>query len=160
MNIFVSDTDPVLAAQALDDKRVVKMVLETAQIISAIAHRYGAEGQWYKLTHAKHPCTLWAGDRDSNLIWLAEHGEALSAEYTKRFFKTHASSAVIQRGYRLAPALPVGPCSPFANCTPYKDMPVVQAYRTYLNDKWRADKRQPQWTVTGPPQWSTHQPNT
>lgn len=158
MNIFVSDTDPVLAAQALDDKRVVKMVLETAQIISAVAHRYGVDDSWYKLTHANHPCTLWAGDRDSNLIWLVEHGEALSAEYTKRFSKTHASSAVIQRGYGLAATLPVGANTPFANCTPHKDMPVVQAYRTYLDDKWKADKRQPKWTVTGPPQWSNYQP--
>lgn len=160
MNIFVSDTDPTLAAQALDDKRVVKMVLETAQIISAVAHRYGIDDAWYKLTHVNHPCTLWAGDSDLNLIWLLEHGKALSAEYTKRFSKTHASSAVIQLGYKLVPVVPVKPSSPFANCTPYKDMPIVQAYRTYLDDKWKADKRQPQWTVTGPPQWSTYQPKT
>jgi hypothetical protein len=160
MNIFVSDEDPALAAQNLDDRRVIRMVLETAQIVSAVAHRYGVDDSWYKLTHANHPCTLWAGNTNLNLIWLLLHGEALAKEYGKRFSKVHASSAVIWRGHRLAPLLPKGPISPFVNCTPYKDMPVVQAYRTYLDDKWKADKRQPKWTSAGPPTWSTYQPIT
>ena len=37
MNIFILDRDPVLAAQYQCDKHVVKMVLETAQIMSTIA---------------------------------------------------------------------------------------------------------------------------
>jgi hypothetical protein len=34
MNIFVTSDCPKLSAQALDNKRVVKMVLETAQLLS------------------------------------------------------------------------------------------------------------------------------
>lgn len=34
MNIFVVDEDPAICAEYLDDKRVVKMVLETAQMLS------------------------------------------------------------------------------------------------------------------------------
>ena len=37
MNKFILDRDPVLAAQYQCDKHVVKMVLETAQIMSTIA---------------------------------------------------------------------------------------------------------------------------
>lgn len=153
MNIFVSDTDPAIAGENLDDKRVIKMTLETAQIISAVAHRYSVSGEWYKLTHANHPCTKWAGDTDSNFIWLLEHGASLAAEYTRRFNKQHKSWDVINRGYKIAAALPVAACTPFANCTPYKSTPCVTAYRQYLNEKWQTDRRPPKWTNSSPPSW-------
>jgi hypothetical protein len=38
MNIFVLDTDPILAAQAHCDTHVVKMILETAQLLSTAWH--------------------------------------------------------------------------------------------------------------------------
>ncbi len=172
MNIFVSDADPTIAAQNLDDKRLVKMVLETAQIISAVAHRYGVAGDWYKLTHRNHPCTLWAGDSAVNYEWLYDHGLALAAEYTHRFNKEHKSLAIIKRGEVLL-SLDYGlqvTGTPYANCTTYKDMPVIDAYRKYLGDKWDADNtkpkkpllslpwkkrkhRPPKWTNRNPPTW-------
>ena len=68
MNIFVVDIDPSKAAQSLCDKHVVKMVLETAQILSTIS------GGPYRPTHANHPCVLWAGATKRNYLWLVEHG--------------------------------------------------------------------------------------
>ena len=46
MNIFVTDPDPVASAQCLPDKHVVKMPLETCQMLSIVAsaqwgHGYG-----------------------------------------------------------------------------------------------------------------------
>ena len=38
MNIFYLDRDPVIAAQMMCDKHVVKMILESAQMLST-AHR-------------------------------------------------------------------------------------------------------------------------
>ena len=38
MNLFYVEKEPVAAAQALCDKHVVKMILETAQMLST-AHR-------------------------------------------------------------------------------------------------------------------------
>ena len=52
MNIFYLDPDPVAAAQMQCDKHVVKMALETAQILSTVL------GGPYKPTHAKHPSVL------------------------------------------------------------------------------------------------------
>lgn len=165
MNIFASDDDPKIAAKNLDDKRVVKMALETAQMISAVAHRYAIEGPWYKLTHANHPCTKWAGDCYENLMWLVDHGIALCSEYEHRFGKKHKSLPVICAGFKfahdLSTPLPQGSRQPFANCTPYKSTPSVTAYRQYLNDKWQADRRPAKWTNSSPPLWYvTHPPKT
>ena len=62
MNIFVTSNCPILSAQALDNKRVVKMVLETAQVLStAIFINSGITYDGiYKPTHLKHSCTIWA----------------------------------------------------------------------------------------------------
>ena len=47
MNIFVSDPDPVVSAQVLPDKHIVKMPLETCQMLAIVAsdkwgHGYGS----------------------------------------------------------------------------------------------------------------------
>ena len=52
MNIFVLDEDPVVAATMSCDKHVVKMILETAQMLSTVAHSHGHEAP-YRATHKK-----------------------------------------------------------------------------------------------------------
>ena len=49
MNIFVVEENPVDAARALCDKHVVKMVLESVQLLSTVAQARGHEGP-YKVT--------------------------------------------------------------------------------------------------------------
>ena len=86
MNIFVTDPDPVVSAQCLPDKHVVKMPLETCQMLSIVAsaswgHGYGhlpkkKTGTWYataKGAFRNHPCTIWAQE---NFRWLIKHGLA------------------------------------------------------------------------------------
>ena len=70
MNIFVLHRDPKIAAQMSCDKHVVKMILETAQMLSSAAR---AKGAWapYKQTHKKHPCTLWSGGSGAHRERLA-----------------------------------------------------------------------------------------
>lgn len=98
MNIFFLDRDPTIAAQMLHDKHVVKMVLETAQILSTVVHEYRANVEGiYKPTHRSHPCVVWAGESFSNFWWTYEHGVALAYEYEYRYGKTHASEDIIIR---------------------------------------------------------------
>lgn len=130
MNIFIVDQDPTIAAQSLCDKHVVKMVLETAQIMSTI------RGGPYKPTHANHPCVLWAAASKANYDWLAEHGLELCREYTRRYHREHKSQAVIiplanHCGY------PVVGMSPFVQCMPdeYRGDDPVAAYRRYYHSK-------------------------
>ena len=97
MNIFYLDRDPVIAAQMMCDKHVVKMILESAQMLST-AHRvldgdeYANKMGLYKLAHKNHPSTIWVRSSELNYRWLWEHYVALMDEYTYRYDKTHATS--------------------------------------------------------------------
>ena len=61
MNIFVISQNPDECAQALDDLRLNKMILETAQLLSTAIRFHGYTGNLaYKATHINHPCSIWA----------------------------------------------------------------------------------------------------
>jgi hypothetical protein len=96
MNIFYLDKDPVIAAQMHCDKHCVKMILESAQMLST-AHRVcdgdeiaDSKGM-YKMAHKNHPSTIWVRSSVKNYIWLWKHMTALMREYTHRYGKTHAT---------------------------------------------------------------------
>ena len=68
MNIFFLSKDPVEAARVQCDQHVVKMILETAQMLSTVAHQHkylGVTGI-YKPTHANHPMTKWVNTHKNN----------------------------------------------------------------------------------------------
>ena len=60
MNIFVPYPDSMKCAEALDDLRLNKMILETAQLLSTAARFHGYVGNVYGSTHINHPCSVWA----------------------------------------------------------------------------------------------------
>lgn len=142
MNIFILSENPLKAAQMQCDKHVVKMVLETAQILSTVA------GGPYKPTHKNHPCVLWAARNLTNFQWLVRHGIALCHEYSLRYGKRHKSQDVIES--IVPPDLPVG-ISEFVQCMPdqYKDSDPVVAYRKYYHSKsfaaWNKGRPAPFW---------------
>ena len=101
MNIFVTDTSPIQSARNLPDKHIVKMPLETCQMLSIIysdwyygvGKLYKSDGTPYRTAHGafrKHPCTIWAADNQYNLAWLIAHGIALCDEYKQRYGKIHS----------------------------------------------------------------------
>jgi hypothetical protein len=144
MNVFATSTCPVASAQALDDKRVIKMVLESAQLLSNAIHLSGGTGP-YKPTHIKHPCTKWVQASSANYMWLVAHFTALCREYTLRYDKIHACERLLPKFIDGRSLIPYGVLTPHPNCTPYKDMPVHTAYQLTLADKWDNDKQQPTW---------------
>lgn len=161
MNIFYVDRDPTLAAQALCDKHVVKMVLESAQIMCTVLHEKGLPAQ-YRATHKNHPCTIWAGKSEMHFSWLHTHAAALSEEYTFRYGKVHKSLAVIEDCVNaLQEAANIS--DPFAYVgfiQPPLAMPekyhivgdAVQSYRSYyILDKLRSIECK--WTKRKPPSW-------
>ena len=106
MNIFVTDRCPVQSARNLPDKHIVKMPLETCQMLSIIySDWYYGVGNLHKLdgtpyatargAFRNHPCTQWAAEDKYNLAWLIEHGLALCFEYTARYNKVHTCQDVI-----------------------------------------------------------------
>lgn len=131
MNLFFLDRDPERAARLHSDVHVVKMALETAQILCAALHRHGVAAP-YKATHRNHPSVLWAGDSLEHYLWARRLGLALCAEYTHRRGRRHACQDVIE-------SLPERPPLPKAGWTDppqampedYRDDDPVAAYRAY-----------------------------
>lgn len=86
MNIFVLDADPKIAAQFHCDKHVVKMILESAQILcTVINQKAGYQATPYKTTHKNHPCVVWAGESLENATYVYTLAYYLNQEFIKRF---------------------------------------------------------------------------
>lgn len=109
MNIFFLDQNPTIAAQCLVDRHVVKMLLESCQMLST-AHRVLDEKEdfseekelaLYKLTHVNHPSSKWCRETHSNYKWLRDHALALDDEYTHRYGKLHKCKYLL-RTYLMA----------------------------------------------------------
>jgi len=92
MNIFYLHEDPQKASEYQYDKHVVKMILESAQMLCTAHHHYGnGNNVPYKKAHYNHPSTVWARKSIPNYMWLYQHMMALGDEYTKRYGKVHMS---------------------------------------------------------------------
>jgi len=166
VNIFVLDSDPRKSARMVCDKHVVKMPLETVQMLVSALIRNGVPpedmprtkaGTPYKETHKHHPCTRWAGDTSKNFVWLWTHGLELCLEYSRRYDRVHRCYyALMELGDLLAQvplhAMPYGPLTPHPQAMPddcKRDDPV-DAYRSYYNK----DKSEiAEWSHSETPEW-------
>jgi hypothetical protein len=133
MNIFAVDQCPTAAAEALGDRHVVKMILETAQMMCAI---FPAGEASYKRTHYNHPCTIWSRECFANYEWLYHHGMALARTYTAIYEREHKSQAVISECWdRVSTRMFAADCpmTPFAQAMPeeFRGEDPVAAYRRY-----------------------------
>ena len=159
MNIFLSDPCPQICAKNLDDKRVVKMALETAQMLSSslIVQSHLVPGPsvdiGYGMTHAHHPCSVWTRKNRSNFSWLIEHGLHLCEEYSIRYGDTHASLEVIERAAKHRTMFNNDDPLVFSfNSSGYDTGDVFHDYKLCLVNKWKnLDKKKPNWGYTGRP---------
>ena len=153
MNIFVLHHNPIIAAQMQCDKHVVKMILETAQMLCTVAHQHGFDAP-YKATHKKHPCTLWTAQSKENWDWVINHGLGLCAEYTKRYGRIHKSQQHIEWCQTLSINFLHTGLTQFAQAMPveYKNPCAVTAYRAYYHGEkakfatWKTEA--PDWWIT------------
>lgn len=154
MNIFATYKSPIDSAKVLDDKRVIKMVLESAQMLSTAMHVLGVPGAPYRKTHENHPCAVWCRQNQCNYLWLLDHFLALCSEYSRRYHRVHKCQQYYEVFAKAGYYVPDGSPTPFPNCTKFKDIEDVhKAYRAALVDKWKNDKRPPKWTNSKPPIW-------
>ncbi len=103
MNIFVLDKDIEKCAEFHCDLHVVKMILESAQMLCTVCHENGVPAP-YKPTHRHHPCTIWAGESLANWRWLRDLALALNMEFRYRFDKdSDHKSAVVARELQSPP---------------------------------------------------------
>lgn len=158
MNIFVVSPDTWECAKALDDLRLNKMIIETAQLLSTAMWERGYKGEHgtiYKSTHVNHPCAVWARETEANYRWLLLYMSDLVEHRTERTGKDHKSYQIFNTLCYGPKLMPKGELTPFVNCSTYKDHGVFDAYKLTLIDKWAKDKRPPTWTNHVKPSWAT-----
>jgi|TARA_R110002153_G_scaffold44828_1_gene126468 hypothetical protein len=136
MNIFYLDKDPVKAAKLQYNKHVVKMILESAQMLCTAHHCIMGDDADvpYKIAHKNHPSTIWVRQSGENYSWLYYHMMALGEEYTKRYGKKHLSITKCEDKLAILPGgiLETG-LTKMPQCMPdeYKDECSIQAYWNY-----------------------------
>jgi len=138
MNIFAVESCPIAAAQSLCDAHVVKMILETGQMLSTVQSLYGeSDERLYKPTHKNHPCTIWARESKQNYEWLYLHFLGLADEYQYRYGKIHKSFQRLEEILSHVPNLSNNDLTSFAQAMPdeFKRTCSVEAYRVYYRFK-------------------------
>lgn len=181
MNIFVLDTDPIIAARYQCDKHVVKMVLESAQLLST-AHRVldgkvekrpsrsglrmipyfvmddDRETKVLKASQIHHPCAKWVRESGRNYMWLHMHLTSLCYEYTYRYGRIHKiESDNLNTLFRLPRNIPIlKEMTPFALAMKHRPDCMalgdpVKAYRAYYCTK--KEQFRMVWTKRSIPEW-------
>ena len=113
MNIFYLHSDPHIAAKWHVDKHVVKMIVESAQLLCT-AHRMNdgiktearsktgrktwryimederRQEQLYQAVHYHHPSAVWCRETKQQYKWLYDLFKYLGHEYTHRYGKVHS----------------------------------------------------------------------
>lgn len=146
MNIFYTSISPELSASYLDNKRVVKMCLESAQVLSTVLRLYGVEDDiLYKSTHKGHPCTKWVMKSRQHYKWLLAHFKALNEEYKLRYNNgDHLSYTklynILKRNSYILPLNGfIDPPSVTGDLSGTLGN-VCQEYKQYLNNKWEKER--------------------
>lgn len=180
MNIFKLDEDIDNCAKYHNDKHVVKMSTEYAQLLST-CHRvldgtlwwghsstgrkiqrwFLQDGQYnhmlYKASHINHPCNKWLRESAANYQWLYNLWIRLGEEYTHRYGRLHLAHEKLHGLLSIEPHnIPqdVEPTDPPAAMTQYPHCIVtdniVASYRNYY---WEAKKDFSKWTRRPKPDW-------
>jgi len=171
MNIFVLDPDAATSARMMCDKHVVKMILESCQLLSTAHHVLDGDivmtkgkKREYKTysngnmnicrcTMINHPCTIWTRETRANYLWLWKHAHALCKEYTRRYGKVHAMEKMLDEDLFLPPKnITKAKLTPFAQAMPeqYKNSDAAIAYLNYyIHEKARFAK----WKFSEEPEW-------
>lgn len=159
MNIFYLDSDPIRAAEYCCDKHVVKMTLESAQLLctahAVLDGNVARKGYFLKPTHINHPSALWVRQSRTHYEWLYEHLRGLCSEYTRRYGKVYKIERegllevlstppenLLDTGFTEPPQCMVNFCQVEGD--------AVAAYRNYyLREKARFAK----WKLGNEPEW-------
>ena len=150
MNIFYLHRDPVKAARIQYNKHVVKMILESAQMLCTAHHHYdNGDNVPYKKAHYNHPSTIWCRQNSHQYMWLYKHMLSLGEEYAKRYNKTHSTFTKCKEVLKHLPlGMPVGTFTEPPQCMPdeYKvqDDSVSAYWNYYENEKHKIKNKDEQ----------------
>ena len=152
MNIFILDTDIKKCAQYHCDQHVVKMILESVQLLCTALNKKGIVTP-YKSTHIKHPCVLWVEESYDNFMWLHDLTIELNREYKYRYNKLDDHKSMATLATIINHSFPAIGLTAFPQAMPaiykVKDDPVLAYRQFYLGDKAKFAK----WTKRNTPEW-------
>ena len=144
MNIFILDTDPIIAAQHNCDTHVCKIILEATQMLALTHQHFGLqfkndapqklqEGLYLPRGVGNHPVSRWVRQTSGNYEWTANHAMELCIEYTKRYDKIHATQHITNWLKNNNPFKTKEGQTPFIQAMPeeVKSDDPIQAYRNY-----------------------------
>ena len=161
MNIFALDKCPMQSAQWLDDIRKNKMILESAQMLSTAVRVLSPDTDLsvYKVAYLNHPCTIWARQSRDNFKWLLSHMSHLFLQ--KDGLHKSANLLTDFQKYADSGYFPNEELTPFANCARNLERGVDysehtdthEAYRLYMNDRWKERKITLTWRWGKEPDW-------
>lgn len=182
MNIFFLSAIPRKAAQEHCDRHVVKMILESTQLLWTAHHATKTPipadaPPPYKPLNPNHPCGRWVRASRINYLWLCALAACLVAEYHYRY--PHKSGYPHGRPHACEPhiawltanpppSLPMIRMTPPALAMPPEyhvpDDPVA-SYRAYYMGQKRdrgllvyTRRSPPEWQRTAPAQHSENRP--
>lgn len=157
MNVFYLDEDPAIAAVALCDSHVIKMISESVQLLSTAHHLLPTTVDREvlpKRTHENHPSAKWVRETRCNYFWLFRHYFEMSKEYYRRYGRHHD---YFDLAYELAVAPSIAAFDrtsvPLAMPDRFKTTDPVYSYRLYYASKY--DTITMSWK-TKPPSWFKH----
>lgn len=187
MNIFYLSSDPKEAAIFHVDKHVVKMILESAQLLCT-AHRIidgkliikptitktgktrnkkhyalpaaALDSLMYSATHINHPCAIWARTSINNYMWLYDLFVCLCDEYTFRYGKKHKTDLLLRRVLANPPMnITQSEFTTPAQAMPkqYRHADPILAYRQYYIG---AKNKFAKWTRRSTPSWFSQSENS
>lgn len=176
MNIFFLDINPQKSAMYHCDKHVVKMILETAQLLYSAHWMNSKDPMWYtkithkpyKKTHSEHPLSVWVRTNSVNYLYACSIGLYLCAEYTHRYNRIHKTQEHLEWLVNNIPdkpqSLPIyktkrnfgkplfAGMTPIPLCMPeiYFCDCAIESYRSYyIGDKKGFSK----WKMRSQPPW-------
>ncbi len=154
MNIFVLDTNPIIAASYHCDQHLHKMVLESAQMLSTAAHSFfpHLKGHIYVPSYISHPCTKWVCSSLANMEWVCHLANQLNeirkAQGCNRHKSMDVIDAICDQFLLIDPENKMSCPQSFAEAMFLhikirKDLSTVQKYQLYYQKKhaqWVLDK--------------------
>ena len=141
-------------------KRVNKMASESLQLLSTAIRHHVPEDEIgvfvWKAAFQNHPCAIWTRESRSNFDWLVQHTGELLAIMSEYHRINYQSRLIVLAGCEeMRHRIPVGPLTPFADCTEFKDrldISIYERYRLFMLLKWvDRDVYLPKWHQK--PQW-------
>ena len=160
MNIFFLHRNPRIAAEYHCDKHVVKMIIETAQLLYSAHWMLNSPlpETAYKLAHKNHPCSIWVRQSVTNYMWLCSLGWWLCKEYQFRYgeHKVHKSEQhIVWLLHNPPKGIPNLELTPPVLAMPneYKQEDPIEAYKTFYIQSKHIERGIVDYTVRDPPKW-------